>query len=117
MYPCIAFYVSVRSPESGVRIPEIYRNLVSGFLSSGSQRSAAAAAAAAGPGIVFIFCIIVYIIIFKIIKKKDVDISCCYLMRFILSSLISSWLTPERECHNEIQDSDFFCRYWWYHVW
>lgn len=70
MYPCIAFYVSVRSPESGVRIPEIYRNLVSGFLSSGSQRSAAAAAAAAGPGIVFIFCIIVYIIIFKIIKKK-----------------------------------------------
>lgn len=67
MYPCIAFYVSVRSPESGVRIPEIYRNLVSGFLSSGSQRSAAAAA---GPGIVFIFCIIVYIIIFKIIKKK-----------------------------------------------
>lgn len=68
MYPCIAFYVSVRSPESGVRIPEIYRNLVSGFLSSGSQRSAAAAAA--GPGIVFIFCIIVYIIIFKIIKKK-----------------------------------------------
>lgn len=69
MYPCIAFYVSVRSPESGVRIPEIYRNLVSGFLSSGSQRSAAAAAAA-GPGIVFIFCIIVYIIIFKIIKKK-----------------------------------------------
>lgn len=70
MYPCIAFYVSVRSPESGVRIPEIYRNLVSGFLSSGSQRSAAAPAAAAGPGIVFIFCIIVYIIIFKIIKKK-----------------------------------------------
>lgn len=70
MYPCIAFYVSVRSPESGVRIPEIYRNLVSGFLSSGSQRSATAAAAAAGPGIVFIFCIIVYIIIFKIIKKK-----------------------------------------------
>lgn len=70
MYPCIAFYVSVRSPESGVRIPEIYRNLFSGFLSSGSQRSAAAAAAAAGPGIVFIFCIIVYIIIFKIIKKK-----------------------------------------------
>lgn len=70
MYPCIAFYVSARSPESGVRIPEIYRNLVSGFLSSGSQRSAAAAAAAAGPGIVFIFCIIVYIIIFKIIKKK-----------------------------------------------
>lgn len=69
MYPCIAFYVSVRSPESGVRIPEIYRNLVSGFLSSGSQRSAAAAAAA-GPGIAFIFCIIVYIIIFKIIKKK-----------------------------------------------
>lgn len=68
MYPCIAFYVSVRSPESGVRIPEIYRNLVSGFLSSGSQRSAAAAAA--GPGIVFIFCIIVYIIIFKIIKKR-----------------------------------------------
>lgn len=66
MYPCIAFYVSVRSPESGVRIPEIYRNLVSGFLRSGSQRSAAAA----GPGIVFIFCIIVYIIIFKIIKKK-----------------------------------------------
>lgn len=70
MYPGIAFNVSVRSPESGVRIPEIYRNLVSGFLSSGSQRSAAAAAAAAGPGIVFIFCIIVYIIIFKIIKKK-----------------------------------------------